>query len=213
MQNALKLNKETTYAERLYHKNGATFRYFDMTDRNEHNEEYILGLIKQNVPSAMKLLYDRNIEYMSAVCSRYIADINDQKDVLQESFIKILTSIGKFQFRGEGSLRSWMIRITVNESLTFLRKNASQTIIDFEENLPDTPDEPEIEGISDEVINEMILSLAPGFRMVFNLYVFENKSHKEIAKLLGISESTSASQFMRAKTRLARMIKEYKKHI
>ncbi|MDO4159142.1 MAG: RNA polymerase sigma factor [Prevotellaceae bacterium] len=184
-----------------------------MTDRNEHNEEYILGLIKQNVPSAMKLLYDRNIEYMSAVCSRYIADVNDQKDVLQESFIKILTSIGKFQFRGEGSLRSWMIRITVNESLTFLRKNASQTIIDFEENLPDTPDEPEIEGISDEVINEMILSLAPGFRMVFNLYVFENKSHKEIAKLLGISESTSASQFLRAKTRLARMIKEYKKHI
>lgn len=158
----------------------------------------------------MKALYDRYVEYLSAVCSRYVTDEDDRKDVLQECFIKIFTSLPKFEFRGEGSLKAWMIRITVNESLRFIKRNTVYSFIDYGEDVPDTPDEPEVEDIPDDVINDMILSLPPGYRMVFNLYVFENKSHKEIARLLDIGESSSASQFSRAKALLSKRIKEYK---
>lgn len=181
-----------------------------MNAGKELNEQHILKLIKGRKPSAMRQLYDSYIGYMTAVCARYISDEDDRKDVLQESFIRIMTSIGSFNYRGEGSLKGWIIRITVNEALHFLRKNAAGRIIDYADDLPDVPDEPDVEGIPDDAINEMILKLPPGYRMVFNLYVFENKSHKEIAEALGIGESTSASQFLRAKQALAKMIKEYR---
>lgn len=90
------------------------------------------------------------------------------------------------------------------------KKKRHLQFIEYGENVPDTADEPEVEGVPDDVINKLILSLPPGYRMVFNLYVFENKSHKEIARMLNIGESSSASQFSRAKALLAKRIKEYK---
>lgn len=176
----------------------------------KYKESDIVDLVAKRDRGAMKFLYDRYAEYLSAVCGRYIADESDKKDVLQECFIKIFMSLSSFEFRGEGSLKAWMARITVNESLKFLKKNAVYSFIEYGENVPDTADEPEIEGIPDDVINNLILSLPPGYRMVFNLYVFENKSHKEIAQLLNIGESSSASQFSRAKALLSKRIKEYK---
>ncbi len=158
----------------------------------------------------MKALYDKYIGLLTAVCARYIADEDDRKDILQESFIKIFTSLKSFEPHGEGALRVWMTRITVNESLRFLKKSSSYSFIENEGALPDVPDEPEPDGIPDNVINDMILSLPPGYRMVFNLYVFENKSHKEIAKILNIGASSSASQFSRARAQLSKMIKDYK---
>jgi len=181
-----------------------------MSGSREYTERDILSLLRDKDSSAMRLLYDRYIGYMAAVCCRYIPNENNRKDVLQESFIKILTSIESFSYRGEGSLKSWITRITANESLNFIRKEAARTLIGYEDELPDVPDEPAVESIPDDVISQMILELPPGYRMVFNLYVFENKSHKEIARLLGIKESTSASQFLRAKAALAKMIREYK---
>lgn len=159
----------------------------------------------------MRQLYDRYAECLAGVCIRYIADEDDRKDVLQECFIKIFTSIDKFEYRGEGSLKSWMIRITVNESLRFIKRCMKDCFIEYVGEMPDTPDEPEVDDIPDDVINSMILSMPPGYRAVFNLYVFEQKSHKEIAAMLGIEENSSASQFSRAKSYLARRIKEYKK--
>lgn len=181
-----------------------------MNGKRELTEKDILSQLKGKKPSAMRLLYDRYIGFMAAVCCRYISDDDSRKDILQESFIKIMTSISGFEYRGEGSLKNWITRITANEALHFIRGKAVQTFIDYEDELPDVPDEPEVEGIPDDVINEMILKLPPGYRMVFNLYVFENKSHREIANLLDIKETTSASQFLRAKATLARMIKEYR---
>lgn len=170
----------------------------------------LVSLVGRGDGRAMKSLYDRYVEYLSAVCARYIAGDNDRKDVLQECFIRIFTSLDKFEFRGEGSLKAWMARIVVNESLRFLKKNSNYGFIEYEDILPDMADEPEPEGIPDDVLNDMILSLPPGYRMVFNLYVFERKSHKEIAAMLGIGESSSASQFSRAKALLARKMKEYR---
>lgn len=178
----------------------------------EYSESELLDLAAQRDHAAMKAIYDRYVEYLAAACARYVGDENDRKDVLQEAFIKIFTSLDKFEFRGEGSFKAWMVRIAVNEALRFLKRNMSNSFIEYDDKLPDVADEPEpeVDGIPDDVINELILSLPPGYRMVFNLYVFERKSHKEIAKLLGIGESSSASQFSRAKALLSKRIKEYK---
>lgn len=178
----------------------------------EYSESELLDLAARRDHAAMKAIYDRYVEYLAAACARYIGDENDRKDVLQEAFIKIFTSLDKFEFRGEGSFKAWMVRIAVNEALRFLKRSMSNSFIEYDDKLPDVADEPEpeVDGIPDDVINELILSLPPGYRMVFNLYVFERKSHKEIAKLLGIGESSSASQFSRAKALLSKRIKEYK---
>lgn len=175
-----------------------------------HNDNELLALMKQGDRGAMKVFYDRYVGYMSAIAGRYIASATDRKDVLQESFIKIFSSVGRFEPLREGSLRVWIARITVNESLRFLKKNSVLDFIDNDALLPDVADEPDVDVVSDDLLNDMLLSMPTGYRMVFNLYVFEQKSHKEIAEMLGISESTSASQFSRAKSLLAKKIKEYK---
>ena len=179
----------------------------DTIDDNE-----LLNLAKQGKQSAMKAIYDRYVRYMSAIVARYIMTENDRKDVLQECFIKIFSSIHDFVPQHKEALKSWISRIVVNESLRFLKTTAKLNIIEYEDALPDVVDEPEIENIPDDVINELILSLPTGYRMVFNLFVFENKSHKEIATMLNIKESTSASQYFRAKALLAKRLREYKIH-
>lgn len=88
---------------------------------------------------AMKFLYDRYAEYLSAVCGRYIADENDRKDVLQECFIKIFMSLSTFEYRGDGSLKAWMARITVNESLKFIRKAPLTVLLNMARTCPTRP--------------------------------------------------------------------------
>lgn len=163
----------------------------------------------------MKDLYSLYSGYLNAVCTRYIADKDEAKDILQDSFVKIFSGIGKFQFRGEGSLKAWMKRIVVNESLKYLQKSArmGQPVdTGVLSGLPDERQEedPDIGDIPPSVIHDMIRRLPDGYRTIFNLYVFEEKSHKEIAALLGIKESSSASQLHRAKAQLARWINEYR---
>lgn len=161
--------------------------------------------------SAMADLYSRNIGYLTAVCSRYIQDNGDRDDVLQCSFIKILSSLGRFDYRGEGSLKAWMSRIVVNESLKFLKNRQKDRFILFSD-IPDIPEEedPVIDDIPAETLQKMVRELPDGYRTVFNLSVFEGRSHKEIASMLGITESTSASQFHRARNLLAKRIREYR---
>ncbi len=162
--------------------------------------------------SSLRELYALYVRYLSAVCSRYIPDAGDAKDVLQESFIKIFSSVGRFEYRGESSLKAWMRRIVVNESISFLRSRRKMSFVSFDHNPPeDIPDEdPMVEGIPPSVLQQMIKELPPGYRTVFNLYVLEQKSHREIASMLGITEKASASQFSRARARLAEKIREYR---
>lgn len=141
---------------------------------------------------------------------RYVPDKDDVPDVVQEAFIKIFTSIVQYEYRGEGTLKMWLSRVTANEALGFLRRKGNIT---FTDNIPDEPidDEPDISQITNEALTEMIASLPEGYRVVLNLYVFGQMSHKEIADELGITPSTSASQFYHAKKMLADKIKEYNK--
>ncbi len=173
-------------------------------------EQTLISQVRKKDAAAMKVLYDRNVRYLTAVCARYISEDNDLKDILQDSFVKIFTSIDKFTYRGEGSLQAWMKRIVVNESLMFLRKKNKTGFISYSDTLPDVPDdEPDIDMVPPEKLYEMIRGLPEGCRIVLNLYVFEQKSHKEIASGLGISENTSFSQYHRAKRLLAKHIKDY----
>ena len=160
---------------------------------------------------ALKQIYDCYSRYLAAVCSRYLADKSDLHDVLQDSFVKTFGNLSRFEYRGEGSFRAWIRQIAVNESLKRLRDRKKTSTLEYRWEMPDIEeeDEPDVGHIPEKVVQKMIEELPDGYRTVFNLYVFEEKNHKEIASLLGITESTSASQLHRARAILARQIREY----
>ena len=163
--------------------------------------------------SAMRYLYDTHIRYLTAVCSRYIPDDEDVREVLQESFTRILTSLGKFEYRGENSLRAWMTRIVVNEALAFLRRRPKGRKVDLDDEDADIAQEEGDDSLHDVpmgVIMNMIRQLPEGYRTVFNLYVFGNLNQNEIAGMLGIGPKSVSSQFSRAKAKLLKMIHDYK---
>lgn len=182
----------------------------------ETSEQKLAYGLRNRDRTAMQEAYGLYSGYLYALCSRYIPDKDTAKDILQDSFVKIFSSADSFRYRGEGSLKAWMSRITVNEALKHLRKNVRKEIAVDTARLPDTPDDndenPDTEDIPAAVIHDMIGKLPDGYRTIFNLYVFEDKSHKEIAGLLGIKENSSASQLHRAKAMLARWIEEYRKN-
>lgn len=175
-------------------------------------EASLLRKARKGDAAAIKAIYDANVQYLAGTCRRYITSDDDIKDILQESFIRIFSSLDRFEYRGRGSLRAWMSRVVVNESLMFLRKNRLSERISLDDPLPDIPQEedPDTEGIPPDVLMDMISKLPPGGRTILNLYVFEQKSHREIAELLGIKENSSTSQFHRAKAMLAGMIRQYR---
>lgn len=158
----------------------------------------------------MRAVYSSYVRYLSAVCARYIPNDEDVKDVLQESFLRIFDGIGSFEYRGKGSLKGWLTKITVNEALKFIRRNDKIEFVDISSHQDIQPEEePDIDSVPSSVIFQLIRELPDGYRTIFNLYVIENRSHKEIAALLGIKESTSASQLHRAKSLLATKIRQY----
>ena len=174
------------------------------------SEAELLKLVRSGDASGMRAFYERYVGFLTAVCSRYVPDRAAVKDILQEVFVKAFDRIGSFEYRGEGSVKAWMHRIVVNDSLKFLRANGKMKYVD---DLPDVEDE-QMDSLPDvpaAVVAEMIKSLPDGYRTVFNLFVFEKESHREIAELLGIKEDSSASQFFRARAMLAKKIKEYVK--
>ena len=179
----------------------------------EDIERKIVERARNGDRSAMKQIYDCYANYLTATCSRYLPDKGELRDVLQDSFVNIFSSLDKFTYRGEGSLKAWMRQISVNEALKKIRKRKSRNTLEYKWDLPDleNEEEPDVGDIPARVIQEMIQELPEGYRTVLNLYAFEEKSHKEISELLGITESTSASQLHRARNLLAKRIKKKKK--
>ncbi len=176
-------------------------------------EEELALKCKQADNLARKELYERYGSSLMAICLRYIGDRESARDVLHDGFIRIFQSIGLFTYKGTGSLKAWLSKVMVNEALGYLRKHVqmSQQEVLVDE-VPDVQDTDEgVADIPHSVLMRMIAELPEGYRTVFNLYVFEGKSHKEIADMLGITEHTSSSQFYRAKTLMIRKIKEYRK--
>lgn len=177
------------------------------TDR----EENLIRAVRQGDTVAMREIYDSHIRYLTAVCARYVTNEEDLKDVLQESFLKIYSAIDSFEYRGSGSLRGWMTRIAVNQAIRHIRQSGRLTFTELtDDSLEIADEEPELDGIPASAIHTMISELPTGYRTIFNLYVLEQRSHKEIASMLNIKESTSASQLHRAKAILADKINEYR---
>lgn len=167
--------------------------------------------IRNGDNGAMREFCSLYVPHLKAVCARYIADGEDVSDVLQETLISIVTHISDFHYLRQGSLKAWATRIAVNESLNFIRRNRRRELMFQEQYIGDIAEEedPPIEDIPPEVIQQMVRQLPTGYRTVFNLYVFEDKSHQEIAQLLGCSANTSISQLHKAKNLLAKMIQTY----
>lgn len=163
---------------------------------------------------ARKQLYEQYGGQLMSICLRYVCDRESAQDVLHDGFIRIFQSFQQFHYQGIGSLKAWMSRIMVNEALGFLRKKNLQVQQEvLMEEIPDREDEESTEDIPPAVLMKLIRELPDGYRTVFNLYVFEEKSHKEIGELLGITERTSSSQFYRAKTLLMKKINEYRRSL
>lgn len=175
-------------------------------------EQELAEQCRQGKNRARKELYEQYAGRMLGICLRYAGDRDTAQDMLHDGFLKIYGSLDKFTWRGEGSLRAWMERVVVNEALQYLRKNDAMSRTTPIEEVPEMHDEPDasdIEVIPQTVLMHFIEELPVGYRTVFNLYTFEDRSHKEIAQLLGINEKSSASQLFRAKSTLARKVKEW----
>lgn len=177
------------------------------------SEQELSQQLRSGNKAAQKALYENYVGSLAAVCSRYIASSDDMKDVLQEAFIKIFTQFDSYTYRGEGSLKAWMTRIVVNLAISFLKSNGRLNTVNDDKAMAKAADEeePDADGVPPDALQEMIKSLPDGYRAVLNLYVFEGKSHKEIATLLNIKATSSASQLFHAKALMAKKIKEYKR--
>ena len=168
-------------------------------------KQLIDGCISGN-RKAQKALYDKYSKRMMAVCLRYMKDTEDARDLLQEGFVKLFMNI--HQYAGEGVLDAWVRKIFVNCALEKLRQ---QDILREAEDISgmeyaDIPDDSTVVNLSAEEIMAYVRSLPEGFRTVFNMFAIEGYSHKEIGQKLNITESTSRSQYMRARKMLQKMI-------
>ncbi|MBK7150013.1 MAG: RNA polymerase sigma factor [Bacteroidetes bacterium] len=154
-----------------------------------------------------QMLYDMFSSKMFGVCMRYANEYNAAQDLLQEGFVKVFRNIDKF--RGEGSFEGWVRRIFVNTAIEHYRKQVNlYALVDNEVKAYENYDNNALETLKEQDIVKMIQKLSHGYRTVFNLYVVEGYSHKEIGDLMGISEGTSKSQLARARYLLQKMITE-----
>ena len=170
-----------------------------------------LQRMKTEKQRAMSQLYQMYVEELSSVCYRYVPSSDDAKDVLQNSFVKIFTSLPTFEYRDESSFRNWMSKVVVNEALHLLRERKRLRFTNLKESLVDyvEDEQPLVEHITADQLHQLISQLPDGYRTVINLYVFEGYSHQKIAEMLNITASTSASQLYFAKRLLSRKINEF----
>ena len=166
----------------------------------------IESCIKGNRES-QKALYDHLAPRMLPLCMRYVGNREQAEDILQEGFITLFTRLK--DFRGEGSFEGWARRIFVTTALMSLRKKDALKMsddIDTARGLKaDIPSQGQNIGYKELI--RLVMELPPGFRTVFNMFVIEGYSHKEISEMLGITETTSRTQLSRARVWLQNKIK------
>lgn len=158
--------------------------------------EEVIRLAAQGKRRYVEMIYQALSPVLFGICLRYSANRDDAEDILQESFIKIFSNLGRF--RHEGSFEGWARRITVNTALEFLRKkNIYFEDITRGRGVADADDVEDF--LQAKELVALLNQMPDGYRAVFNMYVIEGFSHAEISAMLGISEGTSKSQLSRAK--------------
>ena len=173
------------------------------------NEKQLIKKAIKGDRSAQRRLYELHAPKMLSVCRYYIKDVFQAEEAMCNGFLKVFTHLDSFQ--GTGSFEGWVRRIMVRESLSYLRSMKKLYFSDDGEFLPgDT-----VNNINSELelshIQQLIDELPAGYKVVFVMYAIEGYKHQEIAKELGISESTSKSQLFKARKMLQAKLKEENK--
>lgn len=156
-------------------------------------------------------LYTRYAARIYTLCRRYLGDNDKAKDLMQETLIQALDKIQTFHFNGKGSLYAWIHRIAINKALNHIKRQRWRTVPFnlVKHDKVQEPTEEEMESIPQEKMLEWISRLPDLRRTVFNLYCIDGYSHREIGKMLGISEKGSASILAKARKQLKEEIKHY----
>jgi len=174
-----------------------------MTD----NRQLVKDCLKGKAP-AQRELYELFARPMLGLCYRYTKSLTDAEDILQDGFVKVFQNL--HQFKHEGELGGWIRRIMVNTAINYLKKSRKyQYDLSFEDEQlhPITRDNPELK-IDAKEIADYIRQLPTGYQTVFNMHAVEGFTHVEIGQVLGISENTSRSQYMRARNLLITWIEK-----
>ena len=171
-------------------------------------DEFLLKGCLENNRGSQKSLYRKYFKTMFRICLSFCGDKDEAKDILQDAFVKVFTSLDKYG--SKGSLEGWIRRIVTNTAIDYFR---SKKRLIFTDEFPDEPEDEEDKFSRDDLTTDIILfyikQLPDGARVVFNLYAVEGMTHKEISIKLGINEGTSKSQYKRARTLLRKWINEY----
>ena len=177
------------------------------------SEEELIAGCKKGKRWAQEELYKRYCGAMLGVAVRYCRNTTEAEDALQESFIRIFKYIKNFEGRHEGSLSAWVKTVVVNTTLSHNRNNKkhhyTEDIDEVHVSSDDTPlfdEEVDVSRRKQEQILKAMQKLPVGYRTVFNLYVVEGYTHKEIAEIMEISENTSKSQLSKARRYLKKLL-------
>ena len=167
----------------------------------EYDEKGLVSACVRRERWAQKVLYEEHYSRMMGVCLRYANDEEEALDILHEGFIKVFKHIAKYQ--PGTSLSAWIRRIMVNTSIDYYRKNIRRRTEDLDQAFDIKSEEADaISQCTEREILAAVQELSPAYRAVFNLYVLEGYSHKEIADMLDITESTSRSNLVKARLKL-----------
>jgi len=171
--------------------------------------DLIQGCIQEN-RDCQREVFRRYAGKMMIVCQRYARHHMEAEDLLQEAFIKVFDHLADFSFKG--SFEGWIRRIVINTALKQYAKKSFQNEYIGIEYMPESSLEPSVYAqLNEAELLQLIAELPEGYRVVFNLYAIEGYSHKEIADLLEIQESTSRSQLVKARKQLQTRIEELQK--
>lgn len=154
-----------------------------------------------------KYLFDTYSDGMLMVCMRYVKSLPDAEEMMLNGFYNFFKTIDRFIYSGQGSIGGWLKKIMVNECLMHLRKKGLKIVNETDASNTAT-DDGIISRMNANEIYKLVMTLPEGYRTVFNLFVIEGYTHREIAVMLGVNEGTSKSQLSKARMQLQKMIKE-----
>lgn len=175
------------------------------------DEEELVKLCLDGKASAQERFYNRYAPKMMSVCLRYSDSYEEAQDSMQDGFIQVFKKL--HTFKGDGSLEGWVRRVVVNTAINNLKKHKKhkhQSDVDDVGYMLEGDDADSV--VSDMTVDELmeiINQLPAGYKTVFNLYAIEGYPHKEIAEMLDVTESTSKTQYRKAKMYLQKLLKEY----
>jgi len=179
-----------------------------MSTSESHDEISLIKACSSGDNNAFKKIYDQHSPVMYSICLRYMKNEDEAKDALQEGFIKVFKNIDKFTF--SGSFEGWMKRIFVHASIEQIRKRKKHLDVnELNSNEIKLASKIETGAMDAEKMMTLVQKLPEGYRTVFNLFIVDGYSHREISEQLGINENTSKSQLFKARKQLKEWLKNW----